>query len=96
MVVRRTESDRTANGIRLGGERNLIGRRTVSDWAANVNGRKPMIYNIKSHRFRTSKSMALFFFILLVVFLLPSRSLLVAEVSGLRSKRYDSYGIMRR
>ena len=29
-IGRRTESDRTANGIRLGGERNLIGRRTVS------------------------------------------------------------------
>ena len=60
MVVRRTESDRTANGIRLDGVRNLIGRRTESDWAADANGRKPMIYNIKSHRFRTSKSMAFF------------------------------------
>ena len=46
MVVRRTESDRTANGIRLDGVRNLIGRRTESDWAADANGRKPMIYNI--------------------------------------------------
>ena len=60
MVVRRTESDRTANGIRLDGVRNLIGRRTESDWAADANGRKPMIYNIKSHRFRTSKSMVFF------------------------------------
>ena len=46
MVVRRTESDRTANGIRLDGVRYLIGRRTESDWAADANGRKPMIYNI--------------------------------------------------
>ena len=27
-IGRRTESNRTANGIRSGGERNLIGRRT--------------------------------------------------------------------
>ena len=45
--------------------------------------------------------MALFFFILLVVFLLPSRILLVAEVSGLRSKQCDSdyivfYFVLRR
>jgi hypothetical protein len=35
VIVTRTESDRTANGIRLDGERNLIGRRTESDWTAN-------------------------------------------------------------
>ena len=35
VIVHRTESDRVANGIRLGGERNLIGRRTESDWTAN-------------------------------------------------------------
>ena len=34
MVVRRTESDWTAYGIRSDGERNPIGRRTESDWAA--------------------------------------------------------------
>ena len=37
---RRTESDRTANGIRSGGGRNLIGRRTESDRAADANGGK--------------------------------------------------------
>ena len=35
VIVTRTESDRTANGIRLDGERNPIGRRTESDWTAN-------------------------------------------------------------
>jgi len=39
-IGRRTESDWTADGIRLGGERNLIGRRTESDWAADANGAK--------------------------------------------------------
>ena len=34
VIVHRTESDWAANGIRLGGERNPIGRRTESDWAA--------------------------------------------------------------
>ncbi len=34
----RTETDWTANGIRLDGERNPIGRRTESDWTANANG----------------------------------------------------------
>ena len=33
----RTESDRTANGIRSDGGRNLIGRRTETDWTANGN-----------------------------------------------------------
>ena len=35
VVGRRTESDRTADGIRSGGGRNLIGRRTESDRAAD-------------------------------------------------------------
>ena len=35
-IVQRTESDRMANGIRLGGGRNLIGRRTESDWVADA------------------------------------------------------------
>ena len=35
VIVHRTESDRVANGIRSGGERNLIGRRTESDRVAN-------------------------------------------------------------
>ena len=34
-IGRRTESDWTADGIRLDGVRNLIGRRTESDWTAN-------------------------------------------------------------
>ena len=40
VIVHRTESDWTANGIRLGGERNPIGRRTESDWTANASGGK--------------------------------------------------------
>ena len=39
-VGRRTESDRTADGIRSDGERNLIGRRTESDRAADAARRK--------------------------------------------------------
>ena len=35
IIGRRTESDRTANAIRLDGGRNLIGRRTESDWTAD-------------------------------------------------------------
>ena len=35
LIGRRTESDRTADGIRSDGERNPIGRRTESDRAAN-------------------------------------------------------------
>ena len=34
VIVLRTPSDRTANAIRSDGERNPIGRRTESDWAA--------------------------------------------------------------
>lgn len=40
VIVHRTESDRVAFGIRSGGERNLIGRRTESDWTANASGGK--------------------------------------------------------
>ncbi len=40
VIVHRTESDRVANGIRLDGERNLIGRRTESDRTANASGGK--------------------------------------------------------
>ena len=35
LIGRRTESDRTANGIRSGGGRKPIGRRTESDWTAD-------------------------------------------------------------
>ena len=34
-IGRRTKSDRAANGIRSGGERNLIGQRMESDRAAD-------------------------------------------------------------
>ena len=34
VIVHRTPSNRAAYEIRLGGVRNLIGRRTESDWAA--------------------------------------------------------------
>lgn len=40
VIVHRTESDRVAFGIRLGGERNLIGWRTESDRVANASGGK--------------------------------------------------------
>ena len=42
VIVTRTESDRTADGIRSDGERNLIGRRTESDWTADANGEKSL------------------------------------------------------
>ncbi len=35
LIGRRTQSDRTADGIRSGGGRNPIGRRTESDRTAN-------------------------------------------------------------
>ena len=48
----RTESDRTADGIRLGGERNPIGWRTETDWVADGNrsggGRKPIGWRVPS------------------------------------------------
>ena len=40
VIVHRTQSDRTANGIRSGGERNPIGWRTESDRVANASGGK--------------------------------------------------------
>ena len=39
VIVHRTQSDQTADGNRLDGERNPIGRRTESDWTANANDR---------------------------------------------------------
>ena len=46
LIRRRTESDRTANGIRSDGGRNPIGRRTESDWTADAirsdGGRNPI------------------------------------------------------
>ena len=39
VIVHRTQSNQTPNGIRLDGERNPIGWRTESDWTANANGR---------------------------------------------------------
>lgn len=40
VIVHRTQSDWVANGIRLDGVRNPIGRRTESDWVANASGGK--------------------------------------------------------
>ena len=37
-IGRRTETDRTANGIRLDSGRKPIGRRTRTDWTADANG----------------------------------------------------------
>ena len=34
-IGQRTQSDRTADGIQSGGERNLTGWRTESDWVAD-------------------------------------------------------------
>ena len=42
VIVTRTESDRTADGIRSDGGRNLIGRRTESDRTADANGEKSL------------------------------------------------------
>ena len=46
IVVQRTQTDRTANGIRSDGERKPIGRRTETDWTADGNrsdgGRNPI------------------------------------------------------
>ena len=36
VIGQRTQSDRTANGIRSGGERNLTGWRTETDWVAGA------------------------------------------------------------
>ena len=43
-IVRRTQSDRIPNAIRSDTERNLIGHRTQSDWAANASGDKSIMY----------------------------------------------------
>jgi len=37
VIVHRTQSNQTADGIRLDGERNPIGWRTESDWTADGN-----------------------------------------------------------
>ena len=52
-IVTRTESNRTANAIRSDGGRNLIGRRTQSDRAADANGDKSITYtHAKFNRLR--------------------------------------------
>ena len=43
-IGQRTESDRVADGIRLGGGRNLIGWRTESDWTADEIRQQNMIF----------------------------------------------------
>ena len=54
IIGRRTESDRTADGIRLDGERNPIGRRTESDRTADGirsdGGRNPIGRRTESDR----------------------------------------------
>ena len=48
LIGRRTQSDRTADAIRLDGERNLIGRRTQSDWTADaIQSNILIIYRVK-------------------------------------------------
>ena len=48
LIGRRTQSDRTADAIRLDGERNLIGRRTQSDRTANaIRSNFLIIYRVK-------------------------------------------------
>jgi hypothetical protein len=37
VIVHRTQTNQTPNGIRLDGERNPIGWRTESDWTADGN-----------------------------------------------------------
>ena len=52
VIVHRTQSDWTANGIRLDGERNPIGRRTESDWVANgirLGGERKRWQNERNH-----------------------------------------------
>ena len=39
VIVHRTQTNQTADGNRLDGEQNPIGRRTESDWTADANGR---------------------------------------------------------
>ena len=47
--MHRTESDRTADGIRLDGGREPIGHRTQSDWMADVNDDNGSIFLKKMH-----------------------------------------------
>ena len=49
-IGRRTESDRTADGIRSGGGRNSIGRRTESDWTADAARRKAQEKRLRLRR----------------------------------------------
>ena len=56
-IGRRTESDWTANGIRLDGERNLIGRRTQSDWTANA-GETVLVSDVAGKTVATVKASA--------------------------------------
>ena len=52
VIVHRTQSDRAANGIQSGGERNLIGRRTESDRVTNgirLDGERERWQNERNH-----------------------------------------------
>ena len=44
VIVHRTQTNQTPNGIRLDGERNLIRRRTESDQTADASGGKSITY----------------------------------------------------
>ena len=56
-IGRRTQSDWTANAIRLDGERNLIGRRTQSDWTANA-GETVLVSDVAGKTVATALSLS--------------------------------------
>ena len=55
VIVHRTQSNQTANGNRLAGERNPIGWRTETDWTANANGRGCSCLSCTNQSNRTTK-----------------------------------------
>ncbi len=56
VIVHRTQSDQTANGIRLDGGRNPIGRRTESDWMADAKDRGCSCLSCTNQANRTTKA----------------------------------------
>ena len=55
VIVHRTQTNQTPNGIRLDGERNPIGWRTETDWTANANGRGCSCLSCTNQSNRTTK-----------------------------------------
>ena len=55
VIVHRTQSDQTADGNRLDGERNPIGRRTESDWMADAKDRGCSCLSCTNQANRTTK-----------------------------------------